>query len=150
MKIVYRLLFILHAFVGIGGMAGGLAAITDPWQPLGVPVEALKNSPFQNYLIPGILLFTVIGVGNVASAVLFRFHLKFQGYVSSVFSWALVVWIIVQCIMLEAIAPLHIIFFMIGLIQAGLSAAILFERRLFPTNLVMNVYNEMKKRMNNT
>lgn len=79
MKIVYRLLFILHAFVGIGGMAGGLAAITDPWQPLGVPVEALKNSPFQNYLIPGILLFTVIGVGNVASAVLFRFHLKFQG-----------------------------------------------------------------------
>ena len=150
MKIVYRLLFILHAFVGIGGMAGGLAAITDPWQPLGVPVEALKNSPFQNYLIPGILLFTVIGVGNVASAVLFRFHLKFQGYVSSVFSWALVVWIIVQCIMLEAIAPLHIIFFMIGLIQAGLSAVILFERRLFPTNLVVNVYNEMKKRMNNT
>ena len=79
MKKVYRLLFILHLFVGIGAMFGGLAAITNPQAPLGISVEALKNSPFNNYLIPGIVLFTIIGLGNVISALMFRYKLKFQG-----------------------------------------------------------------------
>lgn len=57
MKRVYRLLFILHLFVGIGAVSGGLAAITNPTEPLGASVELLKNSPFKDYLIPGIILF---------------------------------------------------------------------------------------------
>ena len=36
MKKVYKILFVLHLFVGIGAMAGGLAAITNPYEPLGV------------------------------------------------------------------------------------------------------------------
>ncbi|MFT5874053.1 MAG: hypothetical protein ACI8WT_003013 [Clostridium sp.] len=91
MKKVYRLLFALHLFVGIGAIFGGLAAITNSNQPLGISVEVLKNSPFSNYLIPGIILFTIIGLGNVISALLFRFKSRFQGYISSVFSWALVI-----------------------------------------------------------
>ena len=130
MKKVYRLLFALHLFVGIGAMAGGLAAITNPQAPLGISVEVLKNSPFSNFLIPGIILFTIIGLGNIISALMFRFKSRFQGYISSVFSWALVIWIVVQCIMMNAIVFLHVLFFIIGLIEAGLSMIILFEKRL--------------------
>ena len=147
MRIVYRLLFALHAFVGVGALAGGLAAITNPQEPLGVSVQLLKNSPFSNYLIPGIILFTIIGLGNVISALMFRFKLRFQGYISSVFSWALVIWIVVQCIMLNAVAFPHILFFSIGLIQAVLSMIILFEKRLFPANLILNFYKEIRKEM---
>ena len=138
MKIVYRLLFALHLFVGIGAIFGGLAAIINTEEPLGITVDALKNSPFSNYLIPGIILFTIIGLGNVFSALMFRFKSKFQGYISGVFSGALVIWIVVQCIMLEAVAFLHILFFMIGVIEAILSAIILFEQRLFPANLILD------------
>ena len=145
MKMTYRLLFAFHMFVGIGAVGGGLAAIINPQEPLGVPVDALKNSPFSNYLIPGIILFTVIGLGNIISALMFRFKLKIQGYISSVFSWALVIWIVVQCIMLNAIASLHIIFFIIGLIEAVLSMIILYEQRLFPVNLILSLYNEKRK-----
>jgi len=140
MKKVYRLLFALHVFVGIGAMAGGLAAITNPDAPLGISVEVIKNSPFSNFLIPGIILFTIIGLGNVISALMFRFKSRFQGYISSVFSWALVIWIVVQCIMMNAIVFLHVLFFSIGLIEATLSMTILFEQRLFPANLILNVY----------
>jgi hypothetical protein len=147
MKLVYRLLFALHLFVGIGAVAGGLAAITNPQAPFGMTLEPLKNSPFSNYLIPGMILFTVMGVGNLASAFMFRFKLKFQGYLSSVFSWALVIWIIVQCVMLKAVVFLHVLFFTIGLIQAVLSMAILFEQRLFPTNIISKVYKEIRKEM---
>jgi hypothetical protein len=145
MRRVYRILFGLHVFVGIGGMMGGLAAITNPEQPLGAPIEILKYSPFSNFLIPGILLFTIIGLGNVISAFMFHFKSKFQGYISSVFSWALVIWIIVQCIMLNSIVFLHGLFFTIGLIQAFLSMIILFEKRLFPANLILNFYKVKEK-----
>lgn len=147
MKIVYRLLFALHAFVGIGAVAGGLAAITNPETPLGLSVELLKNSPFSNYLIPGIILFTVIGLGNIISALMFRFKSRFQGYISSVFSWALVIWIVVQCIMLNTVAFLHVLFFIIGLIEAALSMIILFEQQLFPANIILNFYKEIRKEM---
>jgi hypothetical protein len=146
-KRVYRLLFGLHIFVGIGAMMGGLAAITNPWQPFGIPIEILKNSPFSSFLIPGIILFTIIGLGNLISAYMFHFKSKFQGYISSIFSWALVIWIIVQCIMLNTIELLHIIFFTIGLIQAGLSTIILFEHRLFPANFILKYYKGIIKEM---
>ena len=135
MRTVYRLLFALHAFVGIGAVVGGLAAIINPQAPLGMPVEQLINSPFNNYLIPGIILFTIIGLGNILSA--FMFKSRFQGYISSVFSWALVIFIIVQCIMLNTVHFLHIIYFIIGLVEAGLSMIILVEQRLFPANLIL-------------
>lgn len=128
MRVVYRLLFALHLFVGLGAVVGGLAAIINPQEPLGMPVELLNNSPFNNYLIPGIILFTIIGLGNVISAFMFRFKLRFQGYISSVFSWALVLFIVVQCMMLNTVHFLHIIFFVIGLVEAGISMRMLFER----------------------
>ena len=69
---------------------------------------------------------------------MFRFKSKFQGYISGVFSGALVIWIVVQCIMLETVVFLHILYFMIGVIEGALSAIILFEQRLFPANLIMD------------
>jgi hypothetical protein len=47
MKIVHRLLFALHAFVGVGAVFGGLAAITNPKSPLGIPIEVL-NQDFKD------------------------------------------------------------------------------------------------------
>jgi len=129
MKKVYRSLFALHVFVGLGALFGGLAAIINPWNPLGMPVEALKYSPFSNFLIPGIILFVVIGLGNIVSAYVFRFKSSFQGHISGVFGWALVIWIVVQCIMLHAVAFLHVLYFIIGLIQVALSIIILIEQR---------------------
>lgn len=144
MNKVYRILFSLHIFVGIGGMAGGLAAIMNPQSPLGMPVESLKNSPFKDYFIPGVILFTIIGLGNLMSALILHRKTRYQGYISSVFSWALVIWILVQCIMLKAVAFLHILFFVIGLIQAILALSMLFEKELFPTNIIKKIYKSIK------
>jgi hypothetical protein len=139
MKKLYKLLFGMHLLVGIGAMAGGFAAISNPWSPLGMPVEALKNSPFTNYLIPGIILFALIGLGNIASAVTLHLKSEYQGYISSVFGWALVIWIVVQCIMIQAVVFLHVLFFTIGLIQAAAAMAVLFKKRQFPANIVLNI-----------
>ena len=145
MKLLYKILFALHLVVGIGALAGGLAAITNPNNPLGAPTSMLKNSPFTNFLIPGILLFTIIGLGNILSSLTLYFKSKFQGYISSTFTFALVIWIIVQCVMLRDVVFLHVLFFIIGLLGAILSVIILFNKNQFPANVIKAFYIKITK-----
>ena len=88
--------------------------------------------------------FVIIGLGNIGSAITLRKNPKTQGYISSIFSWALVIWIVAQCIVMNDIVFLHVLFFIIGVIEAALSAAIIFEQRLFPTNLILKFYHDKK------
>jgi len=146
-KVIDGILFVLHGFVGVGAIGGGLAAIIHPKEPLGVSVEALKYSPFQDFLIPGIILFTVLGLGNIFSAgLMIRSQSRYQGYISSIFSWALVIWIVVQAYMLRNIIFLHILFFLIGILQGILSMTILVKNRSFPMDVILDTLK--KKREN--
>lgn len=144
MKKVKRLLFILHWFVGIGAIGGGLMAILNPEGPGGMPTNALENSPFQDFLIPGIILFAIIGLGNVLCAFIFHFNLKYQGYISFVFSVALVIWIIVQCIMLRSVVLLHVIYLIIGLVEICLSVFLGYAQHLFPSKIIHNGIKAIK------
>lgn len=47
--------------------------------------------------------------------------------------------------MLESVVALHVIFFSIGLVQAALAMLILFNQRLFPTNIVLYFYEKIFK-----
>lgn len=100
----------------------------NPIDPLGIPLELLEGSPFSNYFIPSLILFTVIGIGHTFSGWAALKNSHYQGYISSVFSWALMIWIVVQCLIMETVAFLHILFFSIGLIGAVLAMLLLFEK----------------------
>lgn len=136
MKTIYMTLAILHFFVGVGALFGGAAAILNPVDPLGVPAELLDSSPFSNYFIPGLILFIVIGIGSMISGFTAISKSKYQGYYSSVSSWALMIWIVVQCLMIRAVAFPHVLFFLIGLAGAVLALTILYDKRQFPANLI--------------
>ena len=148
MKRIYRILLILHIVVGIGALFGGMLAILNPGglEEMELSTEILRYSPFNTFLIPGLILFIVIGLGNLSGAATMLLKSKHQGYISSVFSWALVIWIAVQCIMLREIVFLHILFFVIGLVQAALSAYILLKQRLFPADIVFKIIPDLEER----
>lgn len=58
----YVLLFAL-TFQGLSGVAGGAGLVGDPTgASLGIPIEWLDGSPFANYLAPGLVLLSVLGV----------------------------------------------------------------------------------------
>ncbi len=128
MKRINNVLYYLHLFVGIGALFGGVAGMLDPYGPLGIPVELLEGSPFSNYFIPSLILFTVIGLGHIFSALATRREFELQGFISSTFSWALMIWIIVQCLIMQTIAFLHVLYFLIGLAGAILSARLILYR----------------------
>ncbi|MDD4967867.1 MAG: hypothetical protein PHT07_00400 [Paludibacter sp.] len=63
MKTRNFLIFML-GFLGVGAFGGGGVFILSPSGDMmgGMSISAIENSPFTSFLIPGIILFTVLGV----------------------------------------------------------------------------------------
>lgn len=140
-KFIGGLLLLLHLIVGIGAIAGGIAAILDPVAPLGASVELLRNAPFDTYLIPGLLLFGLVGLGNLFAAIWFIQKRPGQGYVSGFMGSVLVIWIVVQCYMLWDIVALHVIFGAVGAAQGLIALKLLWDQNLFPASLLRRWVN---------
>lgn len=57
------LIFILLVLLGFGAVAGGGVLMLAPDGSLmGMPVSLLKNTPFTNFFIPGLVLFLCNGI----------------------------------------------------------------------------------------
>jgi len=144
MIIIKISLFLLHLLVAIFAFFGGWAAISRPLYPFGISTDMLANSPFDTFLIPGLLLVIVIGLGQLvaAASILFRSH--YQAYVSFFTGGVLVIWLLVQVLMIWTIEVLHIVTAVIACIQVALSLALMFKERLFPTDYIRRFMNRQK------
>jgi hypothetical protein len=106
-------LLLLVALNAFGGGYYGLSGAKD------IPAEWLKDSPFRNYFIPGLILFICVGGSAfVAAVAVFKNHrlARSTAFISGV---VVLVWITVQMIIIgyvswlqpaSAIAGLLIIF----------------------------------------
>lgn len=133
MNRIYKSQLIILFIVGIGALFGGALAIFDPSGTLyGMPVDVLKKGPFTNFLIPGLFLFFIIGVGHLLSFLTVKRRLKYHAYISGGAGGILMAWILVQCYILRSIHYLHIIFFVIGLSESIIALYMLYKQKLFP------------------
>jgi hypothetical protein len=74
-KRLTNVLGILQLFIGLGAVGGGLGLVLEPsGANLGMPLEMLNYSPLSDFLIPGIVLLIVNGLGSIAGSV-FSFKL---------------------------------------------------------------------------
>jgi hypothetical protein len=144
MKILKVSLSITHLFVAIFAFLGGWAAISRPMDPFGISTDMLSNSPFKTFLIPGMLLFIVIGLGQLLAAAFMLFRSRYQAYVSFGTGGVLLIWLLVQVLMIRTIEVLHVVTFAIACIQVALSLALMYKERLFPTDYVMRFINRHK------
>lgn len=110
------LIIILLAFNGIGAVYGGILLIADPegWK-LGIPTSVLKHSPFDDFLIPGIILFLVLGLGSLLSCALVILNTRRYPFWVILMGFILSVWISIQMLMLRDIHLLQILYAIIGL-----------------------------------
>src|SRR6202043_944297 len=61
-----RLAMVLEIFLGIGALFGGIQFILAPdGHLLGVPLSMLAGTPFHSFLVPGLLLFTFVGLAPI-------------------------------------------------------------------------------------
>ena|ERR1700687_2249557 len=66
---IARLAIAFEIFLGLGALFGGGALILAPdGHLLGMPTKLLAGSPFPSYLLPGIILFTFVGLAPLMAA----------------------------------------------------------------------------------
>lgn len=151
LKKIYWLQSIILLIVGIGALFGGALAISDPYGvSFGMLPEVLRRGPFTSFLIPGLFLFIAIGLGHIFSAVAVMRKFKLHAYISGGAGCILMMWIVIQCYILQTVIHLHIIFFIIGLIESIIALYMLVKLKLFPfsklspENLEGRGYNNSK------
>ena len=116
------MLISLLGFLSLGAVFGGGVLIISPsGQLIGMPLSMLAASPFPDFLIPGILLFVVLGIcplllifallQSVKSPLAEHFNLfKDMSWAWSFTlyqAFALIVWIQLEMVFLHAVHWLH-------------------------------------------
>jgi hypothetical protein len=124
-------LIALLGFLSLGAFYGGIAMILSPdGALLGMPVESIRNSPFPNFLIPGIILLLTFGVfpAFVVYALLKKPQSRFLQSLNLLhdhhFAWtfsvyigiAQIIWINIQTLILNAVDLLHTIYSSLGIL----------------------------------
>lgn len=106
-------------FQALSGLAGGIGLIFDPTgNSLKIPQEWLLNSPFRDYLIPGIILFTVLGIFPAFVSV-GLWKAKYWGWLGSLLlGVALLIWIIIEIKIIgyQSSPPLQLIYGILGIV----------------------------------
>jgi hypothetical protein len=122
---------ILQIFVGIGAVvSGGLLVAAPSGKYLQTPPDMLAGSPFHDFLVPGLILILVNGVGQLAAGVLtFRRHPAYP-FAGMVFGLGLMIWIFVQVNMIGGGHWLQFSYFALGVVESALSFLLQWSRPL--------------------
>jgi hypothetical protein len=118
-----NIIIFLLAFLGLGAIGGGGALIISPSGKLlgGLPLSILERSPFTDFLVPGIILFVVLGLIPclLIYALIKRPECYFAGYFNffkdmywawsfSIYvAFALIIWIQVETIFVQGVGWLQ-------------------------------------------
>lgn len=117
-------LLLLLGFQGLSGVAGGLVLVYDSsGSTIGLPLELLEESPFGDYLVPGLVLLLVLGVAPCVVAIALWNRRRWARMAGLFVGGALVLWIGVQIALIgyRAEPPLQIVYGVIGVTIAGLA-----------------------------
>jgi len=90
-----------------------------------MPLEMLGNSPFADFLIPGVFLLVVNGIGSLLGGIASFNRHRFAGEIAAWLGTFLMVWIAAQVWWMGA-HWLHVLYFVLGLVE--LTLGLVFRR----------------------
>jgi hypothetical protein len=126
-----RLLLGCLGFLGLSAAFGGIMLVANPSGGLlGMPISLLRFSPFQDFLIPGLILGIVFGIGSFAAILALWFrpawslasaltHATGEHWawsVALVIGSGQVIWIVTQMLMMRGVSVLHFLYGGLGVL----------------------------------
>lgn len=119
----YALLAAL-GFQGLSAVGGGLWLVADPsGEAIGLPISSLQGSPFDDYLVPGLVLLVLLGVAPLVVAYGVWAGHSWSRAASLFVGVALVAWIGVQVAVIGygSDPPLQLLYGAVGVLIVVLS-----------------------------
>jgi hypothetical protein len=87
----------LEIFLGIGALAGGIALVVGPrGEIIPLKVSSLAGSPFDTFFVPGLILFSVLGLGPLVAALLVWLRHPLAPLAAFVIGVGLLIWLAVE------------------------------------------------------
>jgi len=110
-----NILITLLILLGLGGLGGGIAMFLDPsGQSMGLPSDLLRDVPVDNFILPGIILTSVMGVFPLAIAWgVYQQH-SWARWASALQGVFLMLWIGFQILLWGAPAMIQIVYLVWG------------------------------------
>lgn len=125
---VYRILAIaLLFFLGFCALLGSSELLADPTgSTLQIPLEYLKDTSFEDYLIPAIVLLLTIGISSILIATTVIRKIKNYPFFIMIQGTLLLFWLTAQLLLnKDFYTPyLHIPFYLIGILLLSLGIII--------------------------
>lgn len=119
------ILGIIQLFVAIGALPAGYLLLAEPdGHGMGMSVDILSGSPFKDFFVPGLFLFTVNGLFNLVSSVLAFCKYRHASLLGLGLGAALIIWVSVQVCSVGLTHFLQPTYFFIGIIEIVLSVYI--------------------------
>ncbi len=110
----------LLVLLGIGAIAGGVALLAKPdGSVMHFDVSLLAGSPFADFIIPGLVLGGVFGIGSFIVAGLGLAHLRIAPFLAFAIGSGQMIWIVVELAIIQELSFLHPLCFGIGLAIAA-------------------------------
>jgi len=120
MTLFHQLVLALCLFTGITAVLGAIGLLSaSPGSPALPPVSLLEHSPFDTFLIPGLVLLLVVGGGNLLAALLEARRLHGSELAVLVAGGVLLGWIVTQLLMVQTFSWLQALYFVTGLGTLG-------------------------------
>lgn len=111
----------LQVFIGLGAVGGGFMLVKDPsGSAMGLSMSVLEGSLFPDFLIPGIFLLVVNGLGSLIGAGLSYARRRYAEEIAIVLGTILVAWIVIQVVIIRSFSWLQVLFFILGVIELGI------------------------------
>ena len=111
------LAIVLLITVGLGALFGGTALVLDTsGKSLNISAEILKNSPFDNFLLPGLILLIVLGFGSIVTSITVIKRANGYPFLTIFMGFALSIWIAVQMLIIHEVHLLHLVFGILGIL----------------------------------
>jgi hypothetical protein len=108
---------VLEILLSIGALGGGLVLMIAPrGEIMPLPLSALAGSPFDTYLVPGLILFGVLGLGPLVAARLAWVRHPLAPTAAFVVGVGLLVWVAVEVAIIgySSEPPLQAIYGILG------------------------------------
>ncbi len=114
----------LEGFTAVGAIPVGLSMLQDPTgAAVGLPPGWIEATIFGSYVVPGLYLLFVNGIGMLLLAGLSVARHPVAPWLTGILGTGLVIWILVQVAVLPELSPLQALFGVIGTVLVGASVA---------------------------